>query len=196
MKTSELYPTSAITHCFPWRSNAVIQDWLKKGLIRAHHDSAGPGDYYLFTSPQMVHVGVMDQLSMLGVLRDLDKRKDDVAFDRGDKSGTSFQPSSLKAPADAESYYEYNDFNVLITVGVRQNHEVSVGSGRTKRQHFFYQIRYRNWLWDPDKPQWDSMKDLELWASRLNYDPHPVGLIAVRPIWERVRQRLLIGYRS
>ncbi len=58
MKKIELYPTKAITDCFPWRSNPVINDWLNKGLIRAHHKSEGTGDYYGFTLYQIVHAGV------------------------------------------------------------------------------------------------------------------------------------------
>ena len=123
--------------CFPWRGNAVLQGWLGKGLAAAEHASTGTGDHYKLTIGQVVHLGLCDQLSIIGAFN----RPDDLSISLGPDG--CFCLHHTDAPQRVIDYCETNDFNVIVIVECRYV-GVDYRDSRSKRERITYSAAFIN----------------------------------------------------
>jgi hypothetical protein len=60
-----------VIDAFPWIKPSVLHHRVKRGFIPLREKPAGQGIPILFTFPELVHCGVIDELASLGVFSDV-----------------------------------------------------------------------------------------------------------------------------
>lgn len=105
-----------IRQCFPECGNALVQDWISKGYVSCEKQFAAGGNatktYWKFSAAEILHVGVVSQLSMFGALRN---QRVLVWLDDG-KSQAAPSPDLLTRPAKIIKHYQKFQFSVGIVI--------------------------------------------------------------------------------
>ncbi len=118
--------------------NAVVQDWIKKGLLSCTVQEVGNRTYFQFSAAQILHAGVLGQLSQLGVLR-FPLADVLVWFDPGrgaDETRGAPEPKLLSQPGRFLEFYAQHTYEVAIAVTQTPTPRPSKADRRRKQQVF------------------------------------------------------------
>lgn len=101
---------------FPECGNALVQDWISKKLVSCEKAVASGGNakktYWKFSAAEILHTGVVSQLSLFGALRN---RGVLVWLDDG-KSQAAPSSDLLEQPDKIIEHYKRLEFNVGIVI--------------------------------------------------------------------------------
>lgn len=140
---SSVFGISDIRRCFPWIAHSTIQDRIELGLTPINRRGS-EGEPHKFTLPEIVHIGVVDEMLTLGAIRPTKKTSDlSIEFlshpeDQGDYS--QHQPPGQWR--EAIYYCEFHSFHCVASVNI--GHELTQPSkgSRRKTGRRVYSVRF------------------------------------------------------
>ncbi|MGO8880160.1 MAG: hypothetical protein ACLPVO_00370 [Desulfomonilaceae bacterium] len=130
-ETKRPYRLKDVKRCFGLLSDAVILQWFKKGIISGAMIPRGSRSQFAFSFPEIVHIGVINDLAQFGLTTDAEHFKIGVTPNRSISGEIEMYP--MISPGKWTEIYQQCSYDLCLTID-NDSKQVTTESKRNRSE--------------------------------------------------------------